>query len=147
MTINTGDLLVLICSFFWMAQILLIDRYARTVDAIELCFMEMIVCTLGSAVLAAIYESFAWGDVWSAAVPILYAGILSCGVAYTCQILGQAYVEPTQAAILMSTEAVFAAVAGWIVLGETMSPVQILGCALLLGGALMTQIPNRWARG
>ena len=139
-TINTGDLLVLICSFFWMAQILLIDRYARAVDAIELCFMQMIVCTIGSAVLAAIYESFAWSDIWSAAVPILYAGLFSCGVAYTCQILGQAYVEPTQAAILMSTEAIFAAVAGWIVLGETMSSVQLLGCALLLGGALMAQV-------
>ena len=146
-TINTGDLLVLICSFFWMAQILLIDRYARAVDAIELCFMQMIICTIGSAVLAAIYESFAWSDIWGAAVPILYAGLFSCGVAYTCQILGQAYVEPTQAAILMSTEAIFAAVAGWIVLGETMSPIQILGCALLLGGALMTQMPNRRARG
>ena len=140
MTINTGDLLVLICSFFWMAQILLIDRYARAVDAIELCFMQMIVCTIGSAVLAAIYESFVWSDIWSAAVPILYAGLFSCGVAYTCQILGQAYVEPTQAAILMSTEAIFAAVAGWIVLGETMSGVQLLGCALLLGGALMAQV-------
>ena len=140
MTINTGDLLVLICSFFWVAQILLIDRYARAVDAIELCFMQMIVCTIGSAVLAAIYESFAWSDIWSAAVPILYAGLFSCGVAYTCQILGQAYVEPTQAAILMSTEAIFAAVAGGIVLGETMSGVQLLGCALLLGGALMAQV-------
>ena len=139
-TINTGDLLVLICSFFWMAQILLIDRYARAVDAIELCFMQMIVCTIGSAVLAAIYESFAWSDIWGSAVPILYAGLFSCGVAYTCQILGQAYVEPTQAAILMSTEAIFAAVAGWIVLGETMSGVQLLGCALLLGGALMAQV-------
>ncbi len=139
-TINTGDLLVLICSFFWMAQILLIDRYARAVDAIELCFMQMIVCTVGSAVLAAIYESFAWSDLWSAAVPILYAGLFSCGVAYTCQILGQAYVEPTQAAILMSMEAIFAAVAGWIILGETMSGVQLLGCALLLGGALMAQV-------
>ena len=139
-TINTGDLLVLICSFFWMAQILLIDRYARAVDAIELCFMQMIVCTVGSAVLAAIYESFVWSDLWSAAVPILYAGLFSCGVAYTCQILGQAYVEPTQAAILMSTEAIFAAVAGWIILGETMSGVQLLGCALLLGGALMAQV-------
>ena len=139
-TINTGDLLVLICSFFWMAQILLIDRYARAVDAIELCFMQMIICTIGSAVLAAIYESFSWSDIWGAAVPILYAGLFSCGVAYTCQILGQAYVEPTQAAILMSTEAIFAAVAGWIVLGETMSGVQLLGCALLLGGALMAQV-------
>ena len=139
-TINKGDLLVLICSFFWMAQILLIDRYARAVDAIELCFMQMIICTIGSAALAAIYESFAWSDIWGAAVPILYAGLFSCGVAYTCQILGQAYVEPTQAAILMSTEAIFAAVAGWIVLGETMSGVQLLGCALLLGGAFMAQV-------
>ena len=139
-TINTGDLLVLICSFFWMAQILLIDRFARAVDPIELCFMEMIVCTLGSAVFAALYESFVWGDVVRAALPILYAGLFSCGVAYTCQILGQAYVEPTQAAILMATEAVFAAAAGWLILGETMSGIQIMGCILLLGGALVTQM-------
>ena len=143
MTINKGDVLVFICSLFWMAQILLIDRFARTVDAIELCLTEMIVCMFGSAALAAAYESFAWTDVWSAAIPILYAGVFSCGVAYTCQILGQAYVEPTQASILLSLEAVFAAVTGWIVLGETMTAVQILGCALLLGGALMTQIPKR----
>ena len=140
LTINTGDLLVFICSFFWMAQILLIDRYASTVDAIELCLMEMIVCTVGNAALAAVYETFLWSDVVRAAIPILYAGILSCGVAYTCQILGQAYVEPTQASILLSTEAVFAAVSGWIILGETMSGVQMMGCALLLGGALMAQV-------
>ena len=139
-TLNTGDILVFFCSFFWMAQILLIDRFARTVDAIELCWMQMIVCTVGSAVLAAVYETFVWMDLWNAVVPIVYAGVLSCGVAYTCQILGQVYVEPTQAAILMSTEAIFAAVAGWIVLGETMNAVQILGCVLLLGGALMAQL-------
>ena len=140
LTLNTGDILVFLCSFFWMGQILLIDRFARAVDPIELCLMQMIVCTIGSAVLAAIYESFAWSDIWGAAVPILYAGLFSCGVAYTCQILGQAYVEPTQAAILMSTEVIFAAVAGWIILGETMSGIQMLGCALLLGGALMAQV-------
>ena len=146
-TINTGDLLVLICSFFWMAQILLIDRYASTVDAIELCLMEMIVCTVGNAALAAVYETFLWSDVVRAAIPILYAGILSCGVAYTCQILGQAYVEPTQASILLSTEAIFAAVSGWIILGETMSGVQMMGCALLLGGALMAQIRGGTEKG
>lgn len=139
-TLNTGDILVFFCSFFWMAQILLIDRFARTVDAIELCWMQMIVCTVGSAVLAAVYETFVWMELWNAVVPIVYAGVLSCGVAYTCQILGQAYVEPTQAAILMSMEAIFAAVAGWIVLGEMMNAVQILGCVLLLGGALMAQL-------
>ena len=147
LTINMGDLLVFICSFFWMAQILLIDRYASTVDAIELCLMEMIVCTVGNAALAAVYETFLWSDVIRAAIPILYAGVLSCGVAYTCQILGQAYVEPMQASILLSTEAVFAAVSGWIILGETMSGVQIMGCALLLGGALMAQIRGGTEKG
>ena len=140
MTINTGDFLVLICSVFWMAQILLIDRCASTVDAIELCLMEMIVCTFGSALFAAVYETFAWANLWRSAVPILYAGILSCGVAYTCQILGQAYVEPTQASILLSMEAVFAAAAGWLILGETMSGVQLMGCLLLLFGALLAQL-------
>ena len=140
LTLNTGDILVFLCSFFWMGQILLIDRFARAVDPIELCLMQMIVCTIGSTALAVVYETFVWMDLWYAAVPILYAGIFSCGVAYTCQILGQAYVEPTQAAILMSTEAIFAAVAGWIILGETMSGIQMLGCALLLGGALMAQV-------
>ena len=140
LTLNTGDILVFLCSFFWMGQILLIDRFARAVDPIELCLMQMIVCTIGSTALAVVYETFVWMDLWYAAVPILYAGIFSCGVAYTCQILGQAYVEPTQAAILMSTEAIFAAVAGWIILGETMSGIQMLGCALLLSGALMAQV-------
>ena len=139
--------LVFLCAFFWMAQILLIDRYASTVDAIELCLMEMIVCTVGNAALAAVYETFLWSDVVRAAIPILYAGILSCGVAYTCQILGQAYVEPTQASILLSTEAIFAAVSGWISLGETMSGVQMMGCALLLGGALMAQIRGGTEKG
>ena len=140
LTLNTGDILVFLCSFFWMGQILLIDRFARAVDPIELCLMQMIVCTIGSTALAVVYETFVWMDLWYAAVPILYAGIFSCGVAYTCQILGQAYVEPTQAAILMSTEAIFAAVAGWIILGEMMSGIQMLGCALLLSGALMAQV-------
>ena len=140
LTLNTGDILVFLCSFFWMGQILLIDRFARAVDPIELCLMQMIVCTIGSTALAVVYETFVWMDLWYAAVPILYAGIFSCGVAYTCQILGQAYVEPTQAAILMSTEAIFAAVAGGIILGETMSGIQMLGCALLLSGALMAQV-------
>ena len=145
-TLNQGDVLVFLCAFFWMAQILLIDRFARMVDAIELCLMEMLVCTLGSALLAVCFETCTWAALSAAALPIGYAGILSCGVAYTCQILGQAHVEPTQAAILMSMEAVFAAMAGWAVLGETMSAVQVLGCALLLAGAVMAQAAPKACR-
>ena len=146
LTLNRGDVLSFVSSFFWVAQILLIDRYARAVDAIELCLMQMLICTLGNAVLAALYETCGWADVWQAALPILYAGILSCGVAYTCQILGQAYVAPTQASVLLSLEAVFAAVSGWLVLGETMSGIQLLGCGLLLGGALVAQLRGRELR-
>lgn len=138
-TLNRGDVLVFICAFFWMAQILLIDRFAQMVDAIELCLMEMLICTLGSALLAVLFESCTWEALFAAVLPIAYAGILSCGVAYTCQILGQSYVEPTQAAILMSMEAVFAAAAGWAVLDEAMSMAQLLGCMLLLCGAFMAQ--------
>lgn len=137
--LNKGDTLVILCSFFWVAQILLIDRFASTVDAIELCLMEMLICTLGSMLLSAVYETFHWADVIHAAIPILYGGILSCGVAYTLQILGQAYVEPAQASIIMSLESVFAVAASWLVLGEQMTLVQSVGCALLLIGAIVTQ--------
>ena len=142
MELNAGDVLVFISAFFWMAQILLIDRFARAVDGIELCLSQLIVCTIGSIVLAALYETCTWAAVRGAAAPILYGGILSCGVAYTCQILGQAYVRPAQAAVILSLEAVVAAVAGRLVLGEVMAPVQIAGCALLLAGALITQMPE-----
>ena len=145
--------MLLAAAFFWgttfVAQILGMEglgpytyaasRFARMVDAIELCRMEMLIGPLGSALLAVCFEICTWAALSAAALPIGYAGILSCGVAYTCQILGQATVAPTQAAILMSMEAVFAALTGWAVLGETMSAVQLLCCALLLGGAVMAQ--------
>lgn len=138
--LNIGDVIVFVSAFFWMVQILLIDRFARAVDGIELCLSQLLVCVVGSTILAVLYEICTLAAIAGAAVPILYGGIFSCGVAYTCQILGQAYVEPTQASILLSLEAVFAAVSGWIVLGETMSGIQLLGCVLLLGGALIAQV-------
>lgn len=141
MALNMGDVLVFISAFFWMAQILLIDRFAAAVDGIELCLSQLLVCTVGSAILAALYEPFVWAAVSAAWVPILYGGVLSCGVAYTCQILGQAYVPPAQAAVILSLEAAIAAISGWLILGEMMAPVQVAGCALLLVGALITQMP------
>ncbi len=141
MALNMGDVLVFISAFFWMAQILLIDRFAAAVDGIELCLSQLLVCTVGSAILAALYETFVWAAVSAAWVPILYGGVLSCGVAYTCQILGQAYVPPAQAAVILSLEAAIAAISGWLILGEMMAPVQVAGCALLLVGALITQMP------
>ena len=141
--LNMGDMIVFVSAFFWMAQILLIDRFARAVDGIELCLVQILVCVVGSMVLAVLYETCTWAAVVGAAVPILYGGIFSCGVAYTCQILGQAYVRPAQAAVILSLEAAIAAVTGWLILGEVMSGVQVGGCLLLLAGALITQIPEK----
>ena len=143
MDLNTGDVIVFVSAFFWMAQILLIDRFARAVDGIELCLSQLLICVVGSTILAAFYETCTRAAVTGAAAPILYGGIFSCGVAYTCQILGQAYVRPAQAAVILSLEAAIAAVTGWLILGEVMSGVQIGGCVLLLAGALITQIPAK----
>ena len=136
--LNMGDMIVFVRAFFWMAQILLIDRFARAVDGIELCLVQILVCVVGSTVLAVLYETCTLAAIAGAAVPIF-----SCGVAYTCQILGQAYVRPAQAAVILSLEAAIAAVTGWLILGEVMSGVQVGGCLLLLAGALITQIPAK----
>ena len=113
------------------------------VFVIELCLVQILVCVVGSTVLAVLYETCTLAAIAGAAVPILYGGIFSCGVAYTCQILGQAYVRPAQAAVILSLEAAIAAVTGWLILGEVMSGVQVGGCLLLLAGALITQIPAK----
>ena len=138
--INLGDLIVFAGAFFWAIQILVIDRYAQLADAIEFCLMELIVCTVCSGVLAVIYETISAQAILGAYIPILYVGILSSGVAFLLQILGQGYVEPGQAAILMSFEAVFALIAGWLVLGEVLTTVQAIGCALLFAGVIVTQL-------
>lgn len=141
--LNIGDVIVFVSAFFWMVQILLIDRFARAVDGIELCLSQLLVCVVGSTILAGLYETCTRAAVAGAAAPILYGGIFSCGVAYTCQILGQAYVRPAQAAVILSLEAAVAAVAGWLILGEVMSAAQVGGCLLLLAGALITQLPAK----
>ncbi len=139
-SLGYGDGLILLCAFFWTMHILFIGAYAALVDVIELSLAQVCVTFAGSAAAALIWESFAWADLWHAALPIFYAGVLSTGVAFTLQIVGQKYAEPAPAAVLMSLESVFGALAGWVVLGERLQPIEVFGCVLMAAGMLVTQL-------
>lgn len=139
-SIGFGDAIVLVSSLFWTMQILFIDRFAALVDPIELSAAQIGTCFLLSTIGALAFETIDIGNVMAAWFPICYGGIMSAGVAYTLQIIGQRYAEPGQAAILMSFEALFGAVSSWLILGEVMTPVQVMGCALMLTGTIVAQI-------
>ena len=139
-SLGYGDGLILLCSLFWTMHILFIDAYAALVDVIELSLAQVVVTFIGSAAAAWLWESFVWADLWRAALPIFYAGVLSTGVAFTLQIIGQKYAEPAPAAVLMSLESVFGALAGWVVLGERLQPLEVFGCILMAAGMLVTQL-------
>lgn len=138
-SLGLGDSLVLLSAFFWAAQILFIDRYADRVDVVELSLAQIFVCWLGSSIAALLFEMVSWEPIAAAWFSIFYGGVMSGGVAFTLQIVGQKYADPGPAAIVMSFEAVFGAVSSWLLLGEIMSGAQIAGCALMMTGVLVTQ--------
>lgn len=138
-TLNFGDGLVLISALFWTVQILFIDRFAGLVDVIELSVAQIFVCWLGSSICALLFEDIVWAPILAAWFAIFYGGVMSGGVAFTLQIVGQKYAAPGPAAIIMSFEAFFGAFSSWLILGEVMSTVQIIGCVLMMAGVLVTQ--------
>ena len=137
--LNYGDVLAFICSIFWAFHILFIDRYAERADNIELSAAQLAVCALLNGIACFWLETFEWQYLLDAAIPILYAAVLSSGAAFTLQIMGQKTAEPAPAAVIMSLESVFGALAGWLVLGERLHSVELAGCALMLAGMLITQ--------
>ena len=137
--LNFGDILAFIGAFFWSFHILFIDRYASRADGVEISAAQLGMCAILNTVACLWLETFTWQQLVGAAVPILYAAVLSSGVAFTLQIMGQKTAEPAPAAVIMSLESVFGALGGWLVLGETMNHEEILGCCLMLAGMLITQ--------
>lgn len=137
--LNFGDILAFVGAFFWSFHILFIDRYASRADGVEISASQLGMCAILNTVACLLLETFTWQQLVGAAVPILYAAVLSSGVAFTLQIMGQKTAEPAPAAVIMSLESVFGALGGWLVLGETMNHEEILGCCLMLAGMLITQ--------
>jgi drug/metabolite transporter (DMT)-like permease len=143
LTLNLGDLFVLVCAVFSAAQILVIDRYAPLVNAVKLASLQFFVCSGLSAIAAAILEKPDLNAVFQGWLPLLYTGVFSSSVAYSMQIAGQKYVAPVLAALLLSLEAVFGALAGWLILGELLTPSERIGCFLIFGAILAAQLPGR----
>lgn len=141
--LSFGDGLVLISSFFWTAHILFIDHFAGEVDVIELSASQIGICMILSTLMAFVFEDPTWPSIRQSSLAILYGGIMSAGVAFTLQIVGQKYAEPAHAAILMSFEAIFGALASWILLDEIMSGREIFGCVLMVAGMMVTQMGQR----
>ena len=139
--LGVGDLLLFICAMLWSAQIIWVDRAAsRDVAPITFSAVEFATAAAICAVGAAIFETVSLAGIRAAAIPILYSGIMSTGVAFTLQIVGQKNADPTTAAIVMSTEAVWAAVGGVLILHETMNARAIIGAALMLTGIVTAQL-------
>ena len=138
--LQPGDGLELAGAVFWAVHVLVIARWSRRVPAVQLAFVQFVVCAAASLVAAIITEPIALAQIRAAALPILYAGVLSVGVAYTLQVVAQREAPPTAAAILLSLEAVFAAIGGWWLLAERLDARSLFGCALMLAGVLTSQL-------
>jgi drug/metabolite transporter (DMT)-like permease len=137
---NFGDILVLIGAFFWAIQILVIGYYSNKVDPFQLAFSQFVVCAVLSFISALISETIVLQNFVNAYLPILYAGIFSVGIAFTVQVVAQREAHPANAAIIMSLEAVFAVLGGWMILNETIPSRGLLGCLLMLIGMILSQL-------
>jgi drug/metabolite transporter (DMT)-like permease len=140
---SPGDLFVLVSAVFWAVHVLYTGWLSPRTSAIRLAITQFMVCSVLSFFTAFIFESNTLEGIYSAMWPILYGGILSVGIAYTLQIVGQKKAPPTHAAIIMSLETVFAVIGGVIILSETMDERKWFGCGLMLLGMVMAQVKSR----
>lgn len=141
--IYIGDIIVLCCAFAFTMQIICIDKFADRVDGIKLSSLQFLVCGILSIILMLIFEEPTLAQVKEALPYILYLGIVSCGMAYTLQIIGQQYSKnPTVASILMSLESVFAAISGALILSERFTIRETLGCIIMFSAIVFAQLPQ-----
>lgn len=147
--INIGDLLTLLCALVFAGHILAIDHFAPKVDGVKLACLQFFVCGLLNLIWMFLFEEPELGPILDCWLSIGYSGIMSCGVAYTLQIVGQKYTDPTSASILMSLESVFATLTtvilvalGWNLTGGALTLREISGCVLMFGAILLVQLPN-----
>ena len=140
LTISKGDILVAVSAFFFAVQIMAVDYFAPQVDGVKLSCIQFLVVGIISLVISLFFENPGMNDIISAAVPILYAGVLSSGVAYTLQIIGQKYAPPTTATLLMSLESVFSLLGGIVVLQQIPTGREVFGCILVFAAVAVSQV-------
>ena len=140
--LSRGDTLVVICAFLFAAHILCADRFVDDGDPVAISAIQFTVCAVICTIGAFIFEEPTWEKVVSAAVPILFCGLLSSCLGYTLQIVAQKMTDPTSASLILSLESVFAVLSGALLLGEKMSGREIVGCVIMFIAIIMVQIPT-----
>ncbi len=139
----TGDLFLLGCAVVFTGHILVIDYFAPKVNGVWMSCIQFLVAGIISAIPMSFTETPTWDAIWAAKLPILYAGVMSCGVAYTLQILGQKNYNPTIAVLILSLESCFSVLGGFLILQETLSARELFGCGLMFVAIILAQLPGR----
>ena len=142
-SIGTGDILVLICAFLLSMHILVIDHFSPMVDGVKMSCIQFFVSGILSGIPALLFEHPQLSAILAAWQPILYAGVLSSGVAYTLQIIGQKNMNPTVASLILSLESCISVLAGWLILGQQLSRKELLGCVIMFGAIILAQLPEK----
>ena len=142
-SVGKGDVLILLCAIGFSAHIMVIDYFSPRVNGIALSCIQFLVCAVVSLPFMFSLEHPEMAAILSAWLPILYAGVLSCGVAYTLQIIGQRNVNPTIASLILSLESCFSVLAGWVILHESLSIKESAGCVLMFAAIILAQLPSK----
>lgn len=149
-TINKGDIMIFICAFLFAGHILAVDYFSPRVDGVKLACLQFFVCGMINLICMFFLEVPKLSDILDCSIAIGYSGIMSCGVAYTLQIVGQKYTDPTSASILMSLESVFATLAtvvlvacGWQLTGGALTLREIIGCIFMFAAIILVQLPEK----
>lgn len=141
--INIGDVCVIICAVFFSFHILFIDRYAAQVDSLRFSALQFLVCSVATSVFMLLFETPAAENIAAAWGSLLYTGVLSCGVAFTLQVVAQKHIHPVVATLLFAMESVFAVLSGWLLLDETLTLREGLGCVLVFASVILAQLPEK----
>lgn len=147
-SVGAGDIVLIIGAFMWALHIIVIDIFADRIYSLRFAMIQFIICALLSTICALLFEDISLKSVMEAKFPILYAGVMSVGVAYTCQIIGQKYADPTAASIILSTESIFSALGEAVILGliltdwdyTPLSPLNYLGCGIIFCSVIISQL-------
>jgi len=140
-SLATGDVFLLACAVVFTGHILVIDYFAPKVNGVWMSCIQFLVAGIISAIPMLLTETPTWDAIWAAKLPILYAGVMSCGVAYTLQILGQKNYNPTIAVLILSLESCFSVLGGFLILHETLSVRELCGCVLMFAAIILAQLP------
>ena len=138
-----GDSLVLLCALCFAVHIMTVDYFITKADGVKLSCIQFLTAGIEGMICMMIFESPDMGAILDCWLPILYAGVLSCGIGYTFQVVAQKHAEPTVASLIMSLESVFAVICGAILLSETMSARELSGCAIIFAAVIISQLPEK----